>query len=30
MKELILHLQAFFKQLMRRNDDDFNNPYVVL
>jgi hypothetical protein len=30
MKELFLHVQSFFKKLIRRKDDDFNNPYIVL
>lgn len=30
MKELLLHLQSFFKKLIGKNDDDFDNPYIVL
>ncbi len=30
MKEILLQIQTFFKNLMRKNDDDFNNPYIVL
>lgn len=30
MKELLLHLRSFFKKLIRKNDDDFDNPYIVL